>query len=118
MSCSSVVVGTHGTVSRRFIYRVSGDDGPPIYVTHHGVDVTGWTITARFTKPSGEIYTLTATITEPGDGADVPAEYNFTFAPGNLTAGDHLFDFHYSAAALDDYSVPAKSRLMMTVRDA
>lgn len=103
--------------AQRKINRVAGDVGPPIYVTHRRANVTGWTITARFTKPDGEQYERTATITEVGDGADVPAEYNFAFLAGDLTAGDHQFDFHFSALAIDDFSLPRGAKLIMTVRD-
>lgn len=101
---------------QRLIHRVAGDVGPPILVTHRRTNVAGWTITARFTKPDGGVYTSTATITETGDGADTPAEYNFQFVAGNLTAGDHEFDFHYSDAAIDDFSIPGKSKMVMRVR--
>jgi hypothetical protein len=103
---------------QRLIHRVAGDLGEPITVTHFGVNVTGWTITARFKKPDNTLYELTATVTAAGDGADIPAEYNFRFGAGDLTPGDHKFDFHYSDAAIDDYSWPAKNKLTMTVRDA
>lgn len=102
--------------AQRLIHRVDGDLGPPLTITHRRVDVTGWTITARFKKPDGILYTLTATITETGDGADVPAEYNFQFLAGNLTEGDHEFDLHYSHATIDDFSIPPKKKLVMTVR--
>lgn len=104
--------------SQRLIHRVAGDIGPPLLVTHRGINVGGWTITARFVKPNGDKYELTATITAAGDGADVPAEYNFQFLTGNLTAGDHEFDFHYSDASIDDFSIPLRNKLTMTVRDA
>jgi hypothetical protein len=99
------------------IYRVDGDVGPPITVEHEEIDVTGWTITARFKKPSGERYTITATITATGDGADVSAEYNFAFTAGQLTKGNHEFDFHYSHASIADFSIPEKGKLTMVVRD-
>ncbi len=105
-------------MSQVLINRVAGDVGPPILVTHRGVNVNGWTITARFTKPTGDQYTSTATITVDGDGADVAAEYNFEFASGNLTAGQHDWDIHYSAVGIDDYSLPSKTKLRMVVRDA
>jgi hypothetical protein len=100
------------------IHRVAGDDGPAITVTHRNVNVTGWTITARFTKPDGSPYTRTATVTETGDGADTPAEYYFQFQAGDLTEGDQEFDFHYSDASIDDFSIPDKNTMIMRVRAA
>lgn len=103
--------------SQKLIHRVAGDLGPPISVTHRLIDVTGWTITARFKRlEDGSLYTVTAAITATGDGADVPAEYNFSFAVGNLTAGEHEFDFHYSHASIDDFSLDPKNKFRMTVR--
>lgn len=101
---------------QRLIHRVAGDLGPPITVTHRRINVAGWTITARFKKPNNQLYEITATITAAGDGADIPAEYNFQFLAGNLTEGNHEFDFHYSDASIDDFSIPDKAKMIMGVR--
>jgi hypothetical protein len=100
------------------IYRVAGDIGQPITVTHRGVNVTGWTITGRFRKQNGELYEIVAAVTEVGDGADVAAEYSFQFSADDLTTGLQEFDIHYSAAGIDDYSWPARDRFKLQVRDA
>ncbi len=101
------------------IFRVAGDLGPPIEVTHNGVNVNGWTITARFKKETGELYESTATITVDGDpNNDIPAEYNFQFAPGDLTEGDHEWEINYSDASIDDFTLPAQGHLAMTVRES
>jgi hypothetical protein len=103
-------------MSQRLIHRVAGDLGPPITVTHRRINVTGWTITARFKKPNNQLYEIAATITVAGDGADIPAEYNFQFSAGELTEGDHEFDIHYADASIDDFSVPSKNKMIMRVR--
>lgn len=103
--------------TRAIIYRVEGDDGPPITVQHAGLIATGLTITARFTKPNGVVYERTATVDVDGDGADIPAEYHFDFVSGDLApAGDQTFDIHLSGAAIADYSYPSKSPMILRVR--
>lgn len=103
----------------QLIFRVAGDDGPPITVEHAGFDTTGWTITARFTKPSGEQYTLAAVIDVVGDpGNGIPAEYHFDFGAGDITAGDQLFDFFFAHATLADHATPARFKMTMRVRKA
>jgi len=95
------------------IYRVAGDIGPAITIEHRGLNASGLTITARFTKPDGTEYTIAAVVDDNGP----PALYHFDFAAGNLTEGDHEFDVHLSGAGIDDFSYPPRSKIVMRVRD-
>ncbi len=97
------------------IYRVDGDDGPPISFEHRGLDATGLTIVGRFTKPNGQKYERTAVIDDPGGGSS-PALYHIDFQSGDLTEGDHEFDVFISGGAIADFSFPPRSKIIMTVR--
>lgn len=98
--------------------RVEGDLGPPLTVSYAGFETTGWTITARITKASGEEYTLPAVIDDIGDiGAGVDAEFHFDFTAGNLVRGDQLLDLHFAHATVPDFSLPGEFRLTMRVRE-
>jgi hypothetical protein len=100
------------------LYRVEDDIGPPLTVTHHGLDTTDLTITARFRKADGTTYTLTAIIDVVGDpGAGVAAEYHFEFQAGNLEVGTQEFDIHLAGTPIDDYSIPDKTKMSLIVRE-
>lgn len=105
-------------MARSLTYRrVAGDEGPPFTVTDDGFETTGWTITLRGTKPSGEEYTIPAVVAVVGDiGAGTPAEYSFSFTPAILTKGKHSFDIHYANAGEDDFSLPAGFKMTLVVR--
>lgn len=101
----------------RIVYRVAGDFEDSIGLVHEGFVTTGWTITARFTKPDDSTYTRTAEVDVVGSDG-MPAEYHIPFQSGDMTEGDHEWDLHYAHTTLADFSLPRESRQIMRVRAA
>ncbi len=104
----------------QMIFRVAGDEGPPITVKHKAFDTTGWTITARFDPASGSPYVLDAVIDVVGDpGNGIPALYHFDFGAANLAVqGDQKYDLHLAHATLANHSRPAREKVTLRVRPA